>query len=277
MTDGKQSDSELREISQVNSHTTVLDQLSSVLQSDIVRIGQKSSYIAKCLKAGSSIPTLTTQPPPNKCSLNFDTLERGRISRVKKKRTLYSTFFFVLALGVALVLSSVFLSAPETNENLTAVWDHRKTYFKRRSQNSNLSANLSLQLTSQHDRLNFLHIDCHDDFVRSVGNADQDVKAALRSIICERGPAVPRNKMVWHGPLNDTYLSVQAKLGFFKDLKAAKKACEAMDGSCSGVTDDPVTGDWTLRLLSAPPPPRLGSSPTLQHLEGSHFRFIPAG
>jgi hypothetical protein len=35
---------------------------------------------------------------------------------------------------------------------------------------------------------------------------------------------------------------VQAKAGVFKNLKAAKKACEALDGSCSGVTDDPVAG-----------------------------------
>ncbi len=35
---------------------------------------------------------------------------------------------------------------------------------------------------------------------------------------------------------------VQAKAGIFKDLKAAKNACEALDGSCSGITDDPVKG-----------------------------------
>ncbi len=76
MTDRKQSDSEFREFSYVKNHPTVLDQLSSVIQTDIVRIGQKSSYIvAKCLKAGtSSIPILSTQQSSNKCSINFDKL-----------------------------------------------------------------------------------------------------------------------------------------------------------------------------------------------------------
>ncbi len=77
MTDRKQSDSELRRFPYLkNSNLNVLDQLSSVLQTNMVRIGQKSSYIAKCLKAGTFSTRLVgkMKPSTSQASLNFDNL-----------------------------------------------------------------------------------------------------------------------------------------------------------------------------------------------------------